>query len=332
MTETAETAKLEFSDEVPAGDRSTIARLLALCDLDDSGNTQIAPLVGGANNRNYTAEVGRSRVVVRVANTMPDRFAVDLSSAAQAQRHAAAVGIAPELLAVELPEGNSASRFVPGETLRESAFADAGTVKAVGETLRRLHEAPSGDTREFSPFEDVRKWAALARSDGTELPDDLDELHSACDRIERCLLAADLRRVLCHNDTVPQNFLDDEGTITLVDWDYAGSGWACFEVASFAATARMSPEMLEVLLEAYAGEVTPPQRASIELLGVVAAMREVTWALMATPLLKGTTTLLDGWSYESHLADNLAHARRLLASLQFDDLLACAASDPGRSW
>jgi hypothetical protein len=73
----------------------------------------------------------------------------------------------------------------------------------------------------------------------------------------------------------------------------------------------------------------------VELLRFVAAMREATWALMAAPVLAGTTTP-DGDDdfYENYMSDYLRLARERVAASDFYELMKTAAgenSEP-RSW
>jgi thiamine kinase-like enzyme len=225
------------------------------------------------------------------------------------------------------------SGFVEGKTLLGTEeLRDREVLATVGRNLRELHALPTS-IRAFSPFEDIRLWARLAREDGTELPADLGQLLAAVGRVEDVLAAAGLPAVFCHNDTVPQNFILSGSELRIVDWDYAGRGWACFELASFSATADLDDDLQEVLLRSYDAETNDCQRASIQLLRFVAAMREATWALMATPILKGTTTTADDLFYENYLRDYLQLSRERAASADFDELLARAAAGQGpRSW
>lgn len=323
-----------FDAAVVEQDRPVIAALLDDCaGALDGDHAAVRPLIGGANNRNYFVECGSRRLVVRIANLNADRLAVDRTSAAQAQRDAAAAGVGPQLLAVRLPEGHGVSEFLDGVTLREHSLREPEVVAAIGRTLSRLHATPT-TARRFSPFADIRGWVDLARADGTPLPPDLPELVELCDQIEQALVAAELPLVFCHNDTVPQNFLYDapQGVARLVDWDYAGRGWGSFELASLCATADLDDDLREVLLSAYSGGASAAQRATLDLLALVAAVREVSWALMAAPMLEGTTTLLDGWSYQEHRDANLARARAIIARGDLSHTLADAASERGRAW
>ncbi|MGV1048817.1 MAG: choline/ethanolamine kinase family protein [Solirubrobacterales bacterium] len=323
-----------FAPDVPADDLSHISGLLRECDPEafGAGAIEVACLVGGANNRNYTATGRARKVVVRIANNLSERFSVDRVSATQAQRDAAAAGIAPEVLAAKLPEGYTVSAFLEGETLRDATIRDDAVLGAIGKTFRRLHDTPT-TCGESSPFEQIRMWTDWARRDKTELPPDLDRLVDTSNRIESLGEDLGLPAVFCHNDTVPQNFIRaPDGVVRLVDWDFAGTYWASFEIASFVAVAQLDERQRDLLLDAYAGGASAAQLATLELLGFVGAVRELSWAFMAAPILSGSTTLFDGWSYESHRDTYLAEARRRLATPGFEALFSIAASEEGRPW
>lgn len=326
---------LAFAADVAAADREEILALLADWDsrLFPGEEVEVSVLLGGANNRNYVVRCEGAKYALRIANAQNERFAVDRDSAIQAQSDAAAGGLAPEVVAAKLPEGHVLSTFVEGETLLDNErLRDHGVLTTVGRSLRRLHSLPTS-IRAFSPFDDIRLWVGLARKDSDELPPDLDQLLDAVHRVEALMLAAGLPAVFCHNDTVPQNFILSGSELRAVDWDYAGRGWACFELASFSATADLDSDRQEVLLRAYDERVSDPQRATIDLLRFVAAMREVSWVLMATPVLKGTTTPADELFYENYLRDNLARVRGSVAAGDLDPLLLRAGADRGaRSW
>lgn len=327
-------APIAFAADVTPESRREIEEVLGGWDASIfAGELSVSVLVGGANNRNFVVESPGGKFALRIANPQNERFAVDRDSAIQAQRDAAAGDLAPEVVAARLPEGHILSTFVEGVTLLGSEqLRDTRVLETVGKTFRRLHSL-STSIRAYSPFDDIRLWARLARDDGTELPPDLDDLLARAWEIETLLHRAELPTVFCHNDTVPQNFILSGSHLCLVDWDYAGRGWACFELASFAATAELDAEQQEVLLRSYDAEASGGQRATVELLRFVAAMRETTWALMATPILKGTTTPDDDQFYETYLRTYLELARVRAADPEFDNWLRTAASAGGRrSW
>jgi thiamine kinase-like enzyme len=327
---------LAYAGDVDAASRGEIERVLSGWDpgLFRGGEVEISVLVGGANNRNFIARTPEVKYALRIANRQNERFAVDRPSAIQAQRDAAAGGLAPEVIASKLPEGHVLSTFIEGITLLGAGqLRERDVLETVGAGLRRLHALPSS-IRAYSPFDDIRLWSRLARGDGTEIPADLDELLGSVWQIESMIEGTGLPTVFCHNDTVPQNFILSGPRLRLVDWDYAGCGWACFELASFCATADLGPELQEVLLRSYDAETSEAQRATVELLRFVAAMREATWALMAAPILAGTTTPdADDSFYENYMKDYLRLARERAGASDFYALIKTAAGGgERRSW
>ena len=201
-------AAIAFAADVDAGSRREIEAVLAEWDpgLFPGGDVELTVLVGGASNRNFVARTPEVKYALRIANAQSERFAVDRPAAIQAQREAAAGGLAPEAAASRLPEGHVLSDFLEGSTLGEGQLREREVLETVGATLRRLHALPTS-LRPYSPFEDIRLWSRLAREDGTEIPAGFDELLEAMGEIEALVEHAGLPTVFCHNDTYPQNFI-----------------------------------------------------------------------------------------------------------------------------
>src|SRR5439155_13506678 len=102
-----------WDNVVPADDRGQVSGLFASWNKDifGTGPLEVSPLPGGANNRNYVVKGPRIKYALRLANPQNDRFAVDRRSALRAQRDAAAVHVAPALVASQLPDGHLLSSF-----------------------------------------------------------------------------------------------------------------------------------------------------------------------------------------------------------------------------
>jgi thiamine kinase-like enzyme len=322
-----------LDESVPPHDRENVVHVMEDWDAGLFGQDTLTVrcLVGGANNRNYLVESAQRKLVLRIASPQIERLAVDRASAIQAQRDAATAGVAPAVIAAKLPEGHVLSTFVEGVTVREPLLRNREVVREVGGLLARLHAAPSA-CRSFSAFDDIRHWITIAHHDGTALADDIPNLLALVDQAEQCVSAAELPVVFCHNDTVPQNFIRSSHALQLVDWDFAGKSWAAFELAAFANTAELDGPLLDELLDAYCGGGSEAQRGMIRVLSLVAAVREVAWAYMAEPMLAGSTTLMDGWTYEQFLHENLIRARSLASGESYREALVVAQTGGRRAW
>lgn len=326
---------VRIAPDVDAGSCGEVEALLGDWDpaLFPGGEVEISNLVGGASNRNFVVRTAAVKYALRLANAQSERFAVDREAALQAQRDAAAAGLAPAAIAARLPQGHVLSTFVEGPTLGGGVLGRPGVLAEVGATLRRLHTLPSS-LPAYSPFEDIRLWSRLARADGTPIPTELERLFGEVERVEATVEAARLPAVFCHNDPWIENLILSGSGLQLVDWDYAGRGLACFELGSFCATAGLDAAGRETLVRSYDESPSAAQLATVELMGFVAAMREATWAVMATPILRGTTTPVEGEDfYDKHLRTFLGLAGERAGAPGFSRLVEMAGErGERRSW
>lgn len=303
--------RLRWEAAVEPATRDRIVALICSWDtfLLGSGEITVTPLLGGANNRNFVVRTTDSTYALRIASPFSEQLAVDRESAYLAQQDAAAVDVAPAVLAAQLPQGHQLSQFLEGEVLNADSLHDAGTLAEVALCLRRLHAAPTR-CRDYSPFQDIRQWNGVARSNGVSFVDGYEELLTTVAAVEQVFAPIPLEPVFCHNDTVPQNFIAGSDAVRLVDWDYAGKGLATFELGSFCCTADLEEDEQEHVVRAYGVVPTREVLARLGLMGFVAAVREIAWVQMAAPILTGTTGVSAAW-YDEYLTSNTRRALTL---------------------
>src|SRR5581483_3768020 len=99
--------------------------------------------------------------------------------------------------------------------------------------LRRLHgawDALAGEVLYFCPFQTVRTYAQTAARLGAGMPHDVAAILEDARGLSRRI--APFRPVLCHNDLLSANLIDDGRRLWLVDWEYAGIGHPLFDLAN----------------------------------------------------------------------------------------------------
>lgn len=318
----ATTSDLTFADDVDEPVRVTVRRLLTQWAVPGTEGARVAKLAGGASNVNLRIAGPEQSWALRICVADPDRWGVDRAAAIQAQADAAALGIAPRLVAHQLPEGHYLSEFVDGVMLTKERLRGENLIPAVARTLRSLNAGRTA-SRDFSPFDDTRIFLELGAAESARQPEDMDSYLARALRVEALFKTRKAPRAFCHSDHVPQNWLKVGDRFKLVDWDYAGVGWTAFEIASFACQAELTGEETELLLTCYDPDVDDAARARVELMRFVAGVREATWAVMAEPILGGQTLPAAGWTYQGYAAANLAQAESALA-LGFDTLMSAA--------
>ena len=267
------------------------------------GDLSFIPLSGGITNRNFlvTGAVGGDRYVVRLAGNDTHLLGISREVEHAATVAAAGVGVGPEVVAFVRPEGYLVTRFIEGRPIPEDEMRTPERLRAVGETLRRIHDGPAIPGL-FVPLRIVEAYRALALARGVAIPPEYELAQAIARRIELSCLTAPVELRPCHNDLLNANFIDDGARIRIVDWEYAGMGDPFFDLGNFSINHELDRDADAELLRAYAGDVRPGELARITLMRVVSDFREAMWGV----LQQGISTLdVDFVAYAAEHFDRL---------------------------
>jgi len=255
--------------------KSVVARVP---EIAESADLSIRVLAGGLTNTSYLVDTGAARFVVRIGCDNGGVLGIDREREEEAVRRAEAAGIAPEILLFTQPEGHLVTRYIEGAlSLPIAEFTAPAMVVRIASRLRDVHSLAAMDGR-FDPYADIRRWMDLIETRGTTQPTRLGPLLSVVNRTEheRALVSRSAL-VLCHNDPYHLNFLDD-GTLWLIDWEYAGMGEAMYDLAGIARV--LDEDGRDLLLESYFGSVEPEMRQDLDALIPVFVCWNVVWCLV----------------------------------------------------
>src|SRR5262249_19105478 len=121
---------------------------------------------------------------------------------------------------------------------------------------------------------------------------------------------APFRPVLCHNDMLPANLIDDGNRLWLLDWEYSGAGHPLFDLAHVSAANSLSMEQQSALLSAYPCRLPTPALAELQIFRVVALLRESLWSTIQTVASD------IAFDYTRYAAENLEAYRAARAALE----------------
>src|SRR5207248_11561273 len=122
-------------------------------------------------------------------------------------------------------------------------------LERVAGALRRFHDAAPIPGR-FDPWVVVGEYRATAEAHGVAIPAQFASEWSMAARIRAA--RGEQRPVPCHNDLLNANFLDD-GSVRIVDWEYAGMGDRFFDLAKLVVNHEFVVDDVRLLLPAYYG-------------------------------------------------------------------------------
>jgi thiamine kinase-like enzyme len=237
-------------------------------------------LGGGITNHNFRARFGGREVVVRLPGNDTELLGSDRSGEREANSLAAAVGVAPELVAALDDPVVLVTAFIEGPTMEAAELRAPGALAATGQALRTIHGCGEIGAR-FDAFRLVEDYAAATRSRGGEVPGDYERAHSVADRIEAAPALSAGAPVLCHDDLLPANFIASPDGIRIVDWEYAGMGSRWFDLGNFAVNNELGAAEEEAFLTSYLGAPpSPADLAALRLMRLMSDFREAMWGVV----------------------------------------------------
>ncbi len=256
------------------------------------------PLEGGLTNTNYLVSGGGEQFVVRIVGDNGDILVTDRTTEEAAMRRAVSDGISPELIAFVQPEGHIVTRYLENATpLTISAFTSDAMIPRLAERLKQVHGLEPIDGR-FDPYADIWRWLAVLDERGTHRPPRLVSLLERVAVIEQDPVRNDPARfVLCHNDPYHLNFLDD-GSLWLIDWEYAGMGDMMYDIASVGYV--LDKRGRDLLLDSYFGSVDEELRLDLDASICVVLCWNVVWSLIQ---MHGGVSGFDYLAYAEELLD-----------------------------
>jgi thiamine kinase-like enzyme len=238
------------------GERPARAALERLLGAAVAAHANVAPLRGGINRRSYLVTAAGEQWVLQLP--IPGAAGLlDVAAEAQVMRAAGAAGLAPPVAGVDAERGVLLTEYRAGA--RPWTVADARAAPNIVRAavlLRALHgiavNAPVYAAERFarqylaalSAGVDAKRarFDERTRNWATELLD-----------LARHYDAAHPPSVLCHNDLVAANVLDD-GDLVLVDFEYAVRGAPVLDLAGLAGLNDYGKRECRELLDAYYGE------------------------------------------------------------------------------
>ena len=230
-------------------------------------------------NRNYVVDApDGTTCVLRVAGKDTELLGISRAVEAAAQRHAAALGIAPEVLHVVMPEGFLVTRFEPGSEVAD--ITEPATMAQLTAALRSFHgSAPLGGR--FDSFAVADTYATASVRRGVKLPPQFPHAVAVAAAIQTVFEAWHEPEVPCHHDLLNANLLRaDDGRLLILDWEYAGMGSRWFDLGNVATNHELDAAAREQLVTGYFGSVTVGRLARLELMLVMSDLREAMWGVL----------------------------------------------------
>lgn len=295
-----------------------IDQIPLLCGAD----RRIDPLAGGLTNENFKVTLPSGRFVARLADPSSELLRIDRWAENVNAIAASSTGISPEVIDYRPDVGILVVRWVEGRTLSEVDVGNDEMLGRIAAACLVLHSAPPFAAA-FDMFSLQRQYLDTVIRRGFRLPDRYTEFMPHVDQIRSVLAVNQPAPVPCHNDLLPENFLDEDGKrLWIIDFEYSGTNDPCFELGNIASESHLSSDQLVLLVDRYFGTHQPAMIARTRL---QALMSQYGWTLWGA-IQQGVSHLqMDFWSWAM---DKYDRAAATFTGPEFSRLLDAAAAEP----
>jgi thiamine kinase-like enzyme len=246
----------------------------------NAADATVAPLIGGITNQNYRVDIGGETFVLRIGGKGTHLLGIDRGRESICTAIAAQVGVGAEVIHFLPAEDVLITRFIDGTVFTPEIAAQHEMLPRIVESMKRYHAGPAFPGT-FSPFETVRSYHVLALEHNVAFPETLPRVFALMEQIEHALaISGTIFTRPCHNDLLASNFIDDNHSIRILDWEYAGMGDLFFDLGNFAVNQSLNEEQCSFLLLNYFGEVQPAYLAHLHLMRLGSDLRESFWGFL----------------------------------------------------
>lgn len=231
--------------------------------------TNIKPLKDGLTNTSFCFDCKGEAYVYRHPGRGTQEYINRLSEAAS-MRIAAELEIDKTFVVMNEEEGWKISKFIKNARLLD--YDDKEDIEKAVSLMTRLHQ--SGKSTPYAiEFEKglVDFKEKLIKRNRFEF-DDKEELEAMVGKVVGYLEQDQVEHTICHGDCYSPNFLvDEDGNMSLIDWEYSGMGDPTSDIGTFVAcsdyTLEQAKEFIQIYLEHNPGVAS--ERHFLGIIGLV---------------------------------------------------------------
>lgn len=234
--------------------------IAALAVVDAGRHESVQRIKHGQTNESWLVRTARDSYVVRLSNTSEESLQIDRQSEALVLETVANAAIGPEVVRCDPASHILITRYAGRTWTPAEAFAPAN-IDRVADLLWQLHGLrPPPGIHVVDLQSVVRGYLQTLDERGASGMAGTNEFRQRAIQIAASL-QSDANVCLCHNDVHALNIVDSggcdsggvgNGTLRLIDWEYAGIGQRLFDLASICVYHAYPREQREQLLRRYA--------------------------------------------------------------------------------
>lgn len=257
-----------------------LTKLAGVFGIEESEISNIEQVKAGMTNRSFFFNVGDERYIMRIPGEGTDKL-INRFEEADVYRALDGKGLTDDVIFIEPETGYKITRYI--DNSRGVDLESIEDIERAMDKLREFHSMELEVDHDFDIWRLTNYYEELWEGKESIYPD-YKKTKAHMEEIFAYLEHARTKRILCHIDSVAENFLiytpegSDEVDIRLIDWEYSGMQDPAVDVAMFCIYALYDREEVDRLIDIYyQGKTTKEQRALVYAYIAVAGLLWSNW-------------------------------------------------------
>ncbi len=182
---------------------------------------------------------GTEEMIVRADEMVSTKLACDL-------------GVDAEMLYFG-KDGAKVTRYIQNAvTMSAATLHEERHIRQMADIFRKMHSCGVDTGVPFEVFEMAASYERIVEDKQVPMFDDYTAVKAEVMRIKAEVDASvDVQKVPCHNDALCENWVEGDGRMYLIDWEYAGMNDGMWDVADVSIEAGFDAAHDRMLLTAY---------------------------------------------------------------------------------
>lgn len=220
------------------------------------GNGEYADIsrMGGLTNHTYQVTMNNGeKFVVRIPGEGTEEMIVR-GDEMVSTKLACRLGVDAELLYFG-KDGSKVTRFISNAvTMNAELMHEPRHIEQVAQIFKTIHSCGEDTCVPFEVFDMAASYEKIILDKQVPMFDDYTEIKATVMQIKSEIDAAiPAKKVPCHNDPLCENWVEGDGRMYLIDWEYAGMNDGMWDVADVSIEASFDEASDKALLRAYLG-------------------------------------------------------------------------------
>ena len=211
--------------------------------------------MGGLTNHTYQVILeNKEAYVVRIPGEGTEQLIVR-NDEMISTKLACEVGVDAELLYFG-KDGSKVTKYISNAiTMSADELKKPHHIEQVAEIFKKMHTCGVDTKVPFEVFDMAKGYEKVIKDKNVSMFDDYQEIKNAVMEIKKEIDGSmEITKVPCHNDPLCENWVEGDGRMYLIDWEYAGMNDGMWDLADVSIEAGFEEEQDEKLLCAYMGK------------------------------------------------------------------------------